>query len=265
MQFVSLLFGVSCVNASNKISSIREVKLAKTNCGVWFAVINLVFIENCERDRLVPKTGWFFVVSRQSWFRLWFLVIHFLCFMKITFSPGIFSIWGQLVKCIKNSFHFMKMTYYRLMCGYESLWVPCSIIWFVHKHLAMSYESAKYWLIQCYKCTIHCRAWFNLVALKPMKILLRKVHYTKLLGLSVTEHWSQNNSIRCMRPFFCEKWGESACGTFILFTQVKRVTVNQESLLRVYCMTCVTCIVWLISFGREMNNWKHDLFFDVVS
>ena len=33
----------------------------------------------------------------------------------------------------------MKMTYYRLMCGYESLY-PDSIIWFAHKYLAFTYE-----------------------------------------------------------------------------------------------------------------------------
>ena len=116
--------------------------------------------------------------------------------MKITFSPGIFSIWSQLVKCAKNSFHFMKMTHYRSMCSYypEALFDL-----HLNMHLAISHESVKYWLIQCYKCTIHCIA-IHLHCRKPMKYFWEKFHYTKLLGMSMnTGHMTTQFGLR---PFF---------------------------------------------------------------
>ena len=38
-----------------------------------------------------------------------------------------------------------------------------------------------------------------------------------------------------LRPFFCDKCGESGCGTFILSAQGKGGIVNQKILWRVYC------------------------------
>ena len=161
----------------------------------------------------------------------------------------------------------MKMTYYRLMCGYESLWVPCSIIWSVHKHLAISYESAKYWLIQCYKCTIHCRAGFNFVALKPMKILLRKVSLHQV-ARSVCD-WTlvtwQLNSVH--ETIFLRKMRRKCLWHFYLVCTGKTCYCEprQSPASLLYDLCWLVLSVWLISFGREMNNWKLDLFLDVVS
>ena len=66
-------------------------------------------------------------------------------------------------------------------------------------HLAISHEFVKYWLIQCYKCTIHCIA-IHLHCRKPMKYFWEKFHYTKLLGMSMnTGHMTTQFGLR---PFF---------------------------------------------------------------
>jgi len=40
-----------------------------------------------------------------------------------------------------------------------------------------------------------------------------------------------------LRPFFATNAAKVACGTFLFSVEEKSATVNQESLLRVYCMT----------------------------
>ena len=126
------------------------------------------------------RKQWFFVLSRQSLFRLWFLIIHFLCFMKITFSPWIFSMRSHLVKCAKKAFILWRW-FIIVRCAVTQ-WIPGPAALFdlrFNMHLAISHESAKYWLLLCYKCSIHCRA-THLHCRKPMKYFWEKFHYTNL-------------------------------------------------------------------------------------
>ena len=148
------------------------------------------------------RKQWFFVASRQSWFRLWFLVIHCLCFMKITFLPGIFSMWSHLVKCAKKAFILWR--WFIIVRYAVTQWIPCPAALFdlrFNMHLAISHESGKYWPIQCYKCPIHCRA-IHLHCRKPMKYFWEKFQYTNLSG-APNENVVQNHlNIAVLNVFY---------------------------------------------------------------
>ena len=75
----------------------------------------------------------------------------------------------------------------------ESLCPAASFDLRFNMHLAISHESAKYWLLLCYKCSIHCRA-THLHCRKP--IFLRKV---SLYQSTNTGHMTTQFGLR---PFF---------------------------------------------------------------
>ena len=57
------------------------------------------------------------------------------------FTRNPFSIWSQKVKCAKNSFHLIKMTYYRSMrCSHESLCPAAQFDLRLNMHIAISYN-----------------------------------------------------------------------------------------------------------------------------
>ena len=53
--------------------------------------------------------------------------------------------------------------------------------------------------------------------------------FEKIFIIPIYEYWSHENSIR-FETIFCDKCGESGCGTFILSAQEKGGIVNQEIL-----------------------------------
>ena len=135
-------------------------------------------------------------------------------------------------------------------------------------HLAISHESAKYWLIQCYKCSIHCRA-IHLHCRKPMKYFWEKFHCTNLWILvtwqlnSVWDHafFATNAAKVVVAHLFCLHREKAVSGTkrfsgvFIVVVWLafnRPVLANHPApiLLTILAAVLFFVAIWLISCGR---------------